>query len=119
MQETSSLLISAELTALLIVGAGFALILGSPAIAKILLGLMIATLFLPILIPPLLSSLPAWLLIGLFIFLCLVLLRTLFNLLLGKGFTDHYFAILAADLTRFAFLAPFRVIAWIIRSARR
>ena len=103
------LFVPPELAALLIAGAGLAMILGARALAGSLFGVAMALVFLPVLLAPLFDALPAWLLIGLLVFFSLGLLRAMSNLLIGKNSTDHMVGILAADAARFAVLAPFRL----------
>lgn len=113
------LFVPPELAALLIAGAGLAMILGARALAGSLFGVAMALVFLPVLLAPLFDALPAWLLIGLLVFFSLGLIRAMSNVLIGKNSTDHMVGILAADAARFAVLAPFRLIAWVIRALLR
>lgn len=112
------LFVPPEMAALLIAGSGMAMIFGARALAGSLFAFAIALVFLPVLLAPLFDALPAWLLIGLLIFFGLGLIRAMANILIGKNSTDHMVGILAADTVRFAFIAPFRLIAWIVRALR-
>lgn len=107
-----------ELAVLLIAAAVPAMMLGMRALAGFLFAFAMAIIFLPTLLALLFEALPAWLLVGLLVFFVLSLLRALSNMLIGRNSTDHMVGILAADVVRFALFAPFRFIAWIVRTLR-
>jgi hypothetical protein len=112
------MLLPPQFAVLLIAGSGLAMILGARALAGTLFTAALALVFLPILLAPLFDALPTWLLLGLLVFFVFGLLRVVFNLLIGKRSTEHMVGILAADVVRFAFLAPFRLLGWIVRAFR-
>lgn len=107
-----------EFAVLLVVGAGLSMIVGARALAKTLLVFAMALVFLPVLLAPLFDALPTWLLLALMVFFGMGLVRAVFNLLIGKHSTDNMVGILAADVVRFAFLAPFRLVGWLFRAFR-
>lgn len=109
------LFVPQELVVFMIVGAGLAMIVGARRFAAGLLGAAFAIIFLPVLLAPLFDVLPGWLLIAFFVLFGLGMLRGLFELVIGKHSTDHMVGILAADVVRSMFLAPFRMIGWIVR----
>ncbi len=108
-----------EFAALLIMGAGLAMIVGARALASTLFISALALVFLPVLLAPLFDALPLWLLLALMVVFGLGLMRAVFNLLIGRQSTDHMVGILAADVVRIAFLSPFRLLGWIFRTFRR
>lgn len=104
-----------ELAVLMFIGTGFAMLVGARKLAAGLFGATLAVIFLPILLVPLFDQLPSWLLWSLLIFFGLCLLRSLFELVLGKRATDHMVGILAADVVRVVLLSPFRLLGWFTR----
>lgn len=112
------MLVPSTFAMLLIVGAGLAMIIGARALARTLFTVALALVFLPILLAPLFDALPTWLLFGLLVFFGFWLLRVVFNLLIGKHSTDQMVGILAADVVRLVFVAPFRLLGWIWRTFR-
>jgi hypothetical protein len=88
---------------------------GARALSGMLFLAGLALAALPVVLEPLLSELPEWLLLCLVVFFGLGLVRAAFNLVIGKQSTDHMVGILAADAVRLAFLAPFRALGWLVR----
>lgn len=104
-----------EFIPLILIGGGFALILGARAVARSLFVLTAVLIFLPVILEPLLMFLPEWVLWLLTGFVILSVLGSISALILGKGASDAMVGILASDLIRRVLLAPFRAIGWIVR----
>jgi hypothetical protein len=109
------LLVPQELVVFMIVGAGLAMIVGARRFAAGLLGAAFAVIFLPVLLAPLFDLLSGWLLVILLVFFAMGMLRTLFEMTIGRQSTDHMVGTLAADVVRSMLLAPFRMIGWLFR----
>lgn len=108
-----------ETYVILILLAGFAIMLGAKRIA-VTLGIIVACgIFLPVIIEPFLDLMPLWLLILVGIVAGLAMLRALFEVLIGKNSTDHTVGILAADFVKAVFRALFWPITWLIRAIFR
>lgn len=104
-----------EFYVLLIMLAGFAIMLGFKRVAATL-GIVVACgIFLPVIIEPLLDMMPLWLLIVVGIYTGLVMLRFISELLIGKHSTDHAVGILAADAVKAGLRAFFWPILWLLR----
>lgn len=109
------LLVPAEWTVFLIVGAGLAMIVGARRLAGGLLAGAIALAVLPALLAPLFEALPTWLLVAMLACFGFGVIRALLELSIGKRAADNTVGILAADVIRFSVLAPVRLAAWIVR----
>jgi hypothetical protein len=103
-----------ETYVLLIMLAGFAIMLGFKRVAATL-GIVVACgIFLPVIIEPLLDMMPLWLLILVGIFTGIAMLRFISELTIGKTGTDHAVGILAADGVKAGLKALFWPIAWLL-----
>jgi len=108
-----------EAYVILIILAGFAIMLGAKRIA-VTLGIVVACgIFLPVIIEPFLDLMPLWLLILVGILAGLAMLRALFEVLIGKSSTDDAVGILVADFVKALFRALFWPITWLIRAIFR
>jgi len=104
-----------ETFVLLIMLAGFAIMLGFKRVAA-MLGIVVACgIFLPVIIEPLLDMMPLWLLILVGIYTGLAMLRFISELLLGKNSTDHAVGILAADTVKTGLRAFIWPVVWLLR----
>ena len=101
-----------EFLVVMIAVAGLAMVAGARRLAVTLFSAAALMIFLPVLLAPLFDALPYWLLVVLMVFFGLSLVRTLFNLLIGKNSTDQMIGTLAADVVRALLLAPFRLLSW-------
>lgn len=112
------MLIPDEALVLIIVGIAFALMFGLVS-GRAALGLVLGLVVLPILLAPfielVLAGLPAWASLLVLLALALALLRALVAIFLGQRGSAHFVAILAADVVKVVFLAPFRIVRWVVR----
>ena len=113
------ILVPTEWALFLFVGAGLAMILGNRALAGCLFGAAIALLILPALLGTLFETLPMWALLVLLASFGFGVLRALSEIAIGKRETGAVIAILVADVIRFTFLAPFKLLAWALRTLTR
>ena len=104
-----------EFAVLVIVAAGLAMTVGARRVATGLFGGAMAIIFLPVLLEPLFDALPGGLMVGLLVVFGLGLVRTLFELVIGKNSTDHMVDSLAAQVVRAMLRAPLRMVGWIVR----
>jgi len=109
------LFIPKEALIFLIMGAGFALMFGQKNIAKWLMLLALTLAILPPFLEPIFSIMPNWIFILILVLLAFSMFRSLVVLLTGKEATDHMVGSLTADVVRFLFLAPFKMIRGLIR----
>lgn len=116
---TITMFLPPETYILLVVAAGFALILGARRIAAFLLVMVVASIFLPVVIEPLLDAMPLWLLLIVGILAGLAMLRGIMELLVGKASTDHVVGELIADSIKWSLMLPFRLIGWVLRLVLR
>jgi hypothetical protein len=107
-----------EFLPLVLIGAGFALILGAKTVAKSLFLLTGVMIILPIILEPLLMLLPEWVLWLLIVFVWLSVFGSISALVLGKGASDAMVGILASDFVKWLLFAPFRAIGWLFRALR-
>ena len=106
-------LIPPQLFVFLLVGAGIALIVGAKRLATILVITVIAGAFLPVILEPILASLPFLLLLLVGAFAVFAILRAIMEMTIGKKSTDHAVGALAADGLKNLIALPFRIIRWI------
>lgn len=107
-----------EFLPLIIVGGGFALILGLGNVARALFVLAGVMVFLPLLLEPLLMLLPEWVLWLLIAFVWLSVFGSISALILGKGASNAMVGILASDFVKWLLFAPFRIVGWMARGVR-
>lgn len=108
-----------EFMPLILIGGGFALILGAQTIARSLFVLAAVMVFLPVILEPLLMLLPEWVLWLLIGFVWLSVFGSISVLILGKGASDSMVGILASDFVKWLLFAPFKAVIWIFRGMRR
>ena len=106
-------LVPPQLFLFLLVGAGLALIVGAKRVASLLVVTVIAGVFLPVILEPILSILPLWLLIVVGVFAGFAVLRVLMGIFIGKKSTDYAVGALAGDGLKSIVTLPFRIIRWI------
>ena len=106
-------LVPPQLFLFLLLGAGLALIVGAKRLAVILVVTVIACVFLPVILEPILASLPFWLLLLVGAFAVFAILRAIMEMTIGKKSTDHAVGALAADGLKNLIALPFRIIRWI------
>ena len=103
----------------LMVLAGLALVLQMPKLAMSLFTFSMMMILLPVFLEPFLDFLPAWALTGLLILFWLSVPFTIIYLIIGREAFAEMTGTLAADVVRFFFLVPFRVLGGILRFLRR
>lgn len=107
-------LLPPQMAAPLIASAGIALIFQARRLAVGLFLAGLGVLLLPTLIAPIRALIPGWLLLILALGSLLAVGRAALTLSLGRAAADHTVGILAADLIRFLFLLPFRLIGTLL-----
>jgi hypothetical protein len=106
-------LVPPQLFVFLLVGAGIALIVGAKRVATILVVTVTAVVFLPVILEPILASLPFWLLLVVGALAGFTILRAIMQMAIGKKSTDHAVGTLAADGLKGMVAVPFRIIKWV------
>jgi hypothetical protein len=107
-----------EMIPVMMVFGGLLLVFGLRGLAMSLFSLCGILIVAPIILEPFLNMLPQWalyLFIGFFFF---SVLGILLSMLIGNRAYQHMIGILAADIVRFLFLAPFRIIRSMFRMFR-
>lgn len=101
---------------ILLVAAGVALIVGARRVAAMLAMVVGAGIFLPVVLEPVLDSLPLWLLILGSLLAGMVMLRAICDAMIGKNATDHAVGSLVAHAVRAILTLPLRILAWCLRA---
>ena len=107
-------LVPPQLFLFLLVGAGIALIAGAKRVATILVVTVIAVAFLPVILEPILASLPFWLLLVVGALAGFAILRAIMGIFIGKKSTDYAVGALVADGLKSIVALPFRIIRWVL-----
>lgn len=126
------LLIPDEALVLIVALGGLALMVGARRFAGMLFALVLGSIFLPVLIQPLIQSVPVWILwviaayiVYLIPFAAVSVFSALTRPALGRRVSDEAAGHLAADVARamirahaWLLFAPFRLVVTIVRSFR-
>lgn len=123
MKVLSLFFILDEVLPLVIATAGICLIVGARQLAMGIISFVLASLFLPALLLPLVEMVPLWVLWGLFVYLLFLLpffaisvLQLLVSPALGRKAASEMGGHLAADMTKLLLLAPFRILGFIAKT---
>lgn len=101
---------------ILLAAAGIALIVGAKGVATMLVMVVAAGIFLPVVIGPFLDSLPLWLLILGGLIAGMAILRAMSGAIIGKKATEHAVGSLAASAVMALLTLPLRIIVWCVRT---
>ena len=97
----------------MLLGAGLAVIVGAKRLATILVVTVIAGVFLPVILEPILAILPLWLLLIVGALAGFAILRAIMGIFIGKKSTDYAVGALVTDGLKSIVTLPFRIIRWI------
>jgi len=114
MRTILATLLPLELLPLLIIAGGLALVVGARRWARSLFAFAAMMLVLPIILDPLIDALPWWLLLPLVASAAFALLGAVASFIVGPRAAPHLIALLTADVIRWAWLTPFRLLRWLL-----